>query len=281
MDKAVNLPLLRDKIKTYVREYYSLETRPILQPQDQWLKDIISPIIEYTIIDLELKDMSRIQVTEPLLDLKVDKVMNQCMSQRNYKIVRKLENNVYLLSNNKVASFYYVGLWQYREKHEMHKSLQSLQNIYHKASKLRITPRFHDLFFCFNGEKVFQVIVTDYIKGISLDAWLNQNHSPSERKHLYNILKRKIDRMHANGIIHNAVYNSNVIIRQGKLDAFLTSFETAYDLNDKTMYSYNKWMKADRNVLNSILQNAVTINNAEEIVLYVAHKLITNNDITR
>lgn len=281
----INVSQLRDKIGTLVEEYYKLKEKPELKeiPKERiWIRDMIYPYVSYAIINRELKDVASIQVSERTADdYTEDKSMPSCIKKKGYKIVKRLGewSSKYVVEGNKTAKVKWISLWEYKQKDELKSIINNEFRICKKAEALGIGPKTHDTFICYNKEedRAYKVIINDYIKGMSLKDWLEKDHSAQAKEHVHKLVKRKIDKMHEAGIIHNALWSSNVILKitKGKVvDAFITDFVHAYDVKDKTMWDYNKWIQEDRFVLDNIKNNTRSFSNADDVVSFVAQKLI-------
>jgi serine/threonine protein kinase len=189
------------------------------------------------------------------------------------------------LKGNKAGKVDYVGAWEYKQRNEMKSLIASEFAISKKAEHLGIGPKTYDAFICHNTKELmaYKVMVSDYVKGVSLEQWLKQKHSPLERRRVYDLVKKKIDIMHTNGIIHTNLYSSNIILKTGKggqiEDALITDFNSSYDVQDKTLWDYNKWIRDDRRVLDAIRNEAYSYNNADDVVNYVTFLMLKNKDI--
>jgi tRNA A-37 threonylcarbamoyl transferase component Bud32 len=283
----INLSALNNKIEKYVKEYYSLKTKPILEelPRDMlWLRSLIERHVEYTIINFELKDQKRIEVSERMegWDHKDTHIM--CIAKKGYELEKKLGEyswtGKYLLKGNKTAKLKTIYMWNYKQKNEMKSVIMNEFKICKKAESLGIGPKTYDTFICFNKETNFayKVVVSEYINGQSLAEWLKTGPSVGERERIYKLVKSKIDKMHGNGIIHSSLSSSNVILKQVKgkvVDVYITDFVNSYDVQDKSMWDYNKWIQGDRDVLNRIMNNTYSFANSDDVVNYVASKLRT------
>jgi tRNA A-37 threonylcarbamoyl transferase component Bud32 len=287
----INLSKLNSKIDKHIKEYYGLTEKPITNPLDkdkQWIENMIAPYVEYAIINLELEGFSRINVSERYDMSKRDdnNVMMSCSKKKGYDVVKRLTDysNKYLVKGNKTAKVQRISLWEYKQKGEMKSALSNEFKIGQKAFELGVGPKVHDVFVCFNEQETnaYKVVVSDYIVGEPLEEWLNGTRTPEEKKQVYELVKSKIDKLHANGIIHNSLYAGNVIIvmQRGKIaDVYITDYLNAKDTLDKSMWEFNDWIKNDRRVLNSILSNKYFFDISDDVTLYVANKLIEKRDI--
>jgi predicted Ser/Thr protein kinase len=287
----INLSQLQTKITKYVSKYYSLSEKPDITELDKdklWIKGMVTNGVQYAIINLELKDIPQIEVSERLIDWNHVPAMQTCIKKRGYDVEKRLgeSSNKFLLKGNKTAKLKWISLWEYKQKDEMKSVINNEFKICKKAETLGIGPKIYDSFICFNkaDEKAYKVVISEYIHGISLEEWSVTERSTIERSFVHSIVQRKIEKMHEHGIIHNSLYYSpgNIVLKtvRGKVvDAFITDFVRSYDVQDKNMWDYNKWIQEDRQVLLSIKKNARSYSNADDIVNYVAYMLIQNKDI--
>lgn len=283
MTIKINLSFLKKKIEHYVKEYYSLTTKPVLEePKKEmsWIKDMIAPFIEFTIISLELNDIKRIDVHERMVNWNHQNTQSKCVQKKGYEIEKALGeySDKFLLKGNKTAKVKVIYLWEYKQKNEMKSVINNEFKICKKAEALGIGPKTLDTFICYNSvaNYAYKVVVSEYIPGLSLKEWLDKDPSQEERKRVHSLVKAKIDKMHENGIIHSSLYRNNVILKEvrGKVvDAFITDFVNSYDVQDKTMWSYNSWIQRDRNVLDLIVNKTYSYNNADDVVKYVVSKV--------
>jgi tRNA A-37 threonylcarbamoyl transferase component Bud32 len=96
------------------------------------------------------------------------------------------------------------------------------------------------------------------------------------------MLKKKLNKMHEHGIIHNRMNEENVILKIANkkvTDLYITDFTSAYDVQDKKMWDYNQWIQNDRQILNNIMSKVYSYSNADDVLLFVSQKLIDNKDI--
>jgi hypothetical protein len=286
----INLSKLNSKIDKYIIEYYSLEEKPVttsIEDENAWIVSMVTPYVEYSILNLELKGFERIEVAERF-DVKNngDTVKNACMKKRGYDVVNRLGeySNKYLVKGNKTAKVQQISLWEYKQKGELKSGMINGFKIGNKAFELGIGPKVYDLFVCFNTKenKAYKVVITDYIAGESLEEWLEKDRTDEEKKHMQQLVKTKIDTLHENGVIHNRLHNRNVIVtmQKGKIsDVFITDYLNAKDTLDKTMWEFNDWMNRDRNVLRSIVSSRYSFDISDDVTTYVVHKLLEKKDI--
>lgn len=287
----INLSALNNKITKYVTKYYSLTEKPDiseLEKDKAWIKDMVSNSVEFAIINLELKDIQRIDVSERVINWDHVPAMQSCIKKRGYDVEKRLSaySNKFLLKGNKAAKVQVISLWQYKQKDEMKSVINNEFKICKKIEQLGIGPKIFDSFICYNSteSKAYKVVVSEYINGLSLDEWSKTDHPPKEREFVYSLVKKKIEKMHENGIIHNSLFYTpgNIILKivRGKVvDALITDFVRSYDVQDKKMWDYNKWIQEDRQVLSSIKKVARSYSNSDDVINYVAHMLIENKDI--
>lgn len=283
----INLSSLEKQINKLVSQYYTLKEKPVLKEvprQRLWIKDMISEYVEYSIINLELAGINKITVSERLEDIyKDDKVMSTCVVKKGYTIEKKLgeHSNKFLLKGGKTAKVQIISLWLYKQKDELKSMINNEFRICKKAESLGIGPKTYDTFICSNQENKlsYKVVITDYINGMSLEEWMKETRTDKERDEVHGMVKAKIEKMHENGIIHNQLQwsSSNIILKmKGKkvIDVYITDFLHAFDVQDKKMWEYNKWIQGDRAVLNKIQSNVRSYNNADDVVNYVVNELI-------
>lgn len=287
----INLSHLKTQIEKYVKEYYMLEEKPIIPEIEKeylWIQSIISNHVEYNIIDQELADISRLEVKERPISYYNDPAQQTCIKKKGYEIVKRLGNeysNKFLLKGNKAAKVERISLWMYKQKNEMKSTIYNEFSIHKKAEELGIGPKTYDTFICLNelGNICYKVIIMDYITGIPLDEWLSKSPSQDDRRAMYNMIKKKVDIMHENGIIHGSLTNRNIIVKLGRgskaEDVVITDYINSYDMTDKSMWDYNKWIQNDRQVLRNIINASYSYNNSTDIVNYVTSKLIANKEI--
>lgn len=156
----------------------------------------------------------------------------------------------------------------------MHATMSSELNICKKAHALKIAPRVHDIFLCFNTQYhiVYKVIISDYVKGVSLKEWLSNNKDPIQRAKMHDMIKAKIDVMHANGIIHNNLHDDNIIVQLRSntvQNVLFTDFESSYDVHDKTTMDYNKWIMNDKEILRELKSSYKTYDHVDDVVNYI------------
>lgn len=287
----INLSALNAKIYKYVTKYYFLEEQPDvpeIEKEKAWVKGMVTNSVEYAIINLELKDIKRIDVSERVINWDHSPAMQSCIKKRGYDVEKRLGeySNKFLLKGNKTAKVHMISLWEYKQKDEMKSVINNEFKICKKVENLGIGPKIFDSFICYNKTegKAYKVVVSEYIHGSSLEEWSKIDHSPKEREFVHSLVQKKIEKMHENGIIHNSLFYTpgNIILKtvRGKVvDAFITDFLRSYDVQDKKMWDYNKWIQEDRQVLSSIKKVARSYSNSDDVINYVAHMLIKNKDI--
>ncbi len=296
----INVSAISKKIDKYVKEYYALKSKPDIPKTNEdlaWINSMIYKNVEYAIMNIELEKIKFIEVNErvkPSISYFDDVYLNTrttCVQKRGYKIEKPLKNKYdlstkFLLEGgDKVAKVEIMRMWNYKQKNEMHSMINHEFMICKKASDLKIGPKTFDAFICKNSsdKSVFKVIVSEYIKGLSLKEWLDKDPSDKERLMVFNIVKSKINKMHESGIIHNKMSTDNIILKLNNknkvVDALITDFVNSYDVSDKTMWDYNKWIQYDRDVLNDIKNTTKSYSHANDVINYVAYQLQVNKDI--
>lgn len=285
----INISSLQKKINQYVADYYQLKESSTLKeiPQEKkWIEGMIYSYVEYAIINRELNGVNRITVSERVAD--VEEGVHKCITKKGYEIDRQLGqySSKYLLKDgNKTAKVQMITMWDYKQKDELRAMINNQFKICKKAEKLGIGPKTYDTFICYNenDRRAYRVIITDFIKGMSLEDWLKGDRSDKAREVVHNMVKNKIDKMHENGIIHNGLqWSQNIILKmKGNkvMDIFITDYVNAYDVQDKSMWEYNKWIQQDRLILNTIKSKVRSYGNVDEVVNYVFHKLIEKKNI--
>lgn len=287
----INLSSLKKKIGEYVSDYYKLKEAPTLKeiPQEnKWIEGMITKYVEFAIVNLELSEVAKIQVKERVPNsYENEKALTACVTKKGYDIEKRLgeHSSKFLLKNNKTAKVKPISLWEYKQKDELRSMINNEFKICKKAEALGIGPKTYDTFICHNEEetRTYKVVISEYIKGISLDDWLKGDHSTKERNRVYELVKAKIEKMHENGIIHNGLrWSSNIILKLNKdkvSDIYITDYVNAYDVKDKSMWEYNKWIKDDRELLQTIKNKVSSYSNADDVINYVLNKLLDNKNI--
>lgn len=291
----VDIDKLKVKITKYVRNFYNTPDKPSLpeiQKELKWLMPFIQPYVEFAIVKLELGGLKKIKVSERLVDHKLSPVMTKCITKKGYvvdkelgehkdwttKFIVKDKGNSIALKTAKVKPIFF---WSYKKKDEMKASITSEFEIAEKAHKLGLGPEVFDKFICYNkgSYHAFKVIISDYMQGVSIAEWLKTNPSVEEQDRVHDLVKSKLDIMHANGIIHNSISTGNIILVDDGKDVMITDYYSASDASNKKMWEYNKWIVNDRSILSDIKRNAWTWSNASEVVVYVIHELMKNKDV--
>lgn len=284
----INISSLQKKINHYVDDYYQLKDSPALKeiPQEKkWIEGMIYSYVEYAIINRELSGINKITVSERV---DIEDGLKKCVTKKGYEIEKKLGDysSKYLLKGgNKAAKIQMISMWDYKQKDELRAMINNQFKICKKAENIGIGPKTYDTFICYNEneKRAYRVVITEFIKGMSLEEWLKGDRSDKAREVVHNMVKRKIDKMHENGIIHNGLqWSQNIILKmKGNkvLDVFITDYVNAYDVQDKSMWEYNKWIQQDRVILNTIKSKVRSYGNVDEVVNYVFHKLIEKKNI--
>lgn len=285
----INISSLQKKINQYVADYYQLKNAPPLKeiPKEKyWIQGMIYPYVEYAIINRELNGVNRITVSERTAD--IEEGLKKCVTKKGYEVEKKLGefSSKYLLKDgNKAAKIQMITMWEYKQRDELRSMINNQFKICKKAETLGIGPKTYDSFICYNEseKRAYRVIITEFIKGMSLEDWLKEDRSDKAREVVHNMVKKKIEKMHANGIIHNGLqWSQNIILKmKGNkvLDVYITDYVNAYDVQDKSMWEYNKWIQQDRYVLTSIKNKVRSYGNVDDVVNYVLHKLIDQKNI--
>lgn len=286
----INLAPLKGKVVQYVNEYYKLDTKPTLedlQKDEMWINAMVAPYVEYAVTSLELSTLPRIEVSERVVGYDFSPAQQSCIKKKGYEIEERLgdySDKYVLKGRTKTAKVSPIALWKYKQKDEMKSMIHNEFVICKKAEALGIGPKVYDAFICFNDaeKRAYKVVVTEFIKGVTLSDWMGGDHTKEERMHVHALVKTKIDKMHENGIIHNRLYAGNVILRtKGKnvIDAVLTDFVHSYDVKDKSLWDYNEWIRYDREILALITSKSYSFSNVDDVKLYVTRRLLENKDI--
>lgn len=285
----INITSLQKKINQYVADYYNLKESPPLQEipaEKKWIEGMIYSYVEYAVINRELEGVSKITVSESVADNEAG--LKKCVIKKGYEIEKRLgeySSKFLLKGGNKAAKIQMISMWEYKQKDELRAMINNQFKICKKAENLGIGPKTYDTFICYNDneKRAYRVVVSEFIKGMSLEDWLKGEPSDKAREVVHNMIKKKIDKMHENGIIHNGLqWSQNIILKmKGNkvVDVFITDYVNAYDVQDKSMWEYNKWIQRDRYILGSIKNKVRSFGNLDEVVNYVFHKLIEKKNI--
>jgi len=113
------------------------------------------------------------------------------------------------------------------DKNRLEKSI----NIGKKMGKVGVGPKIHNVFYCKNKGKQQIFIVMDFINKGSLSTWSDKNVLTKQLKEK---IKKKIELMHKNNVIHNNLWQDHILVQQekGKIDFFLTSFGGSVRVKD-------------------------------------------------
>ena len=275
----INKKKLYKDVARLVGKYYSMKEKPSVQDNDSedvlWIKDLVKRMVEYAIIERELVDIDKIRVTGHIVNYDAAAIRNDCIKKRNYSVDSKLGNdygNKYLLKGGKAIKINRIYLFAYEQKDEMKAAIANEFAICKRAEELKIGPKIFDCFICMSDDSVFKVVVSEFVKGVPLDKWMaaNKGKNGKDRIDVYNMVQKKLDIMHENGIIHNNMHGSNIIVKDGGKDVLFTDFVGAYDMRDKKLWQYNKWIRGDRRILDEIKTGSYSWNNSEDVLKYVA-----------
>lgn len=274
---------LYKEIQKNVNKYYALKEKPTIveNSDNEWVQGMIMQMVEFAVIEKELVSMNKITIPDNVIKYDHKNVQENCIKKRNYKIMNVLgdENrgNKYLLAGNKTIKINRIYMWEYEQKDEMKSAIENEFDICKKAEKLNIGPKTFDCFICMAGNVAFKAVVSEYIKGIPMNKWM-EGKSKEQRLEVHNVVKKKLDIMHSNGIIHNNMSVNNIIVKNNG-DVLFTDFVGAYDINDKKMWQYNKWIRGDRRVLDEIKTGSYSWNNTMDVLKYVASQLLVSKKI--
>lgn len=281
----IDISSLQPHIDALVKQYYELPEKPILHEMAKdktWIKDMIARQVEFAVVNLELGTMQRVEVDESA-PRELDAT---CVRNKGYTIVRKLGDysTKFLLKGGKAAKIQWIYLWEYRQKEELKSKMANEFRIYKKAEKLGIGPKTYDVFLCRNtdAQRFGKVVISEYIPGLSLAEWLQNEPSKAERDAVLQLVKAKIETMHTHGIIHNRLDSTNIILkisRKKVVDAYITDFLQAFDVRDRKMWEYNRWIQGDRAVLDTIQNKVTSFSHTEDVIHYVAHRLLEDKFI--
>lgn len=276
----IDLQSIKPIISGYVKEYYGLQTKPDMidfdSAKNRAIVDLFQPLVDSAVIRHELSEFV------PVEPKGVDRL--GCLETRKLKIAKPLERTFggdaskFLLQGKKtVAKIERVRLEN--ELDGVKKKIHLEFDISRKAAKLGVGPAVLDAFICFtsNGE-CFKVVVSDYIPGISLANWLKKKQSKELRAIVSSMVEKKLDKMHANGIIHNGLYEDNVILMMNKktpVDVFFTDFERSFDKNT------NKFTQWDSDVLQRIQTGTNTRHDhtSDRLNYYIITRMIENGQL--
>jgi serine/threonine protein kinase len=288
---SINQKKLKDSVKTLVSDFYKADDVDIAsvvadfdKDKYEWITSFLHSYVYSAVIQYELQSFSRIMIDE-----KDEKANKSCVTKK-YSIVKELTGrygtmNKFILKGDKTAKVTYIWTWG-ESKKELYDTISNEFNIAKRAGMLGISPKCHDTFVCCSSkdDSCRKVIVSEYIRGESLEEWNKKEHSAAEKKLVSDKLKAKMDLMHSHGIIHNNLHPGNVIIElyaKGKLvkNVYLTDFQEAFDLGSRKAWDNNRFIKDDRSVLKTVYGKDRYSNNISDAVTFVAVKLIKGKQI--
>lgn len=281
---TIDLDYLRKYIQQYVHEYYLLKVKPseeelaVDEKTQQWLVPMLQTIVVFYVMREEVSDVSG---GVKLYSTKKQK--EDCLSMKNLKIEKNLSSDKFLLESGKAAKIRHVYAWG-AAKNEVRDNLSNEFAITRKVASMGITPKVHDIFMCENLREnvVYKIVVSDFVKGTSLQDWFNKNPSKAERNKVHDMVKEKLDKLHGTGIIHGSMNAGNIILKmRGKniVDVMFTDFQQSYDIMNKKMWDTNRLIKWDRFILSDILDKPWFSFNTDDVVKYVASRLIKEKKI--
>ena len=280
---TIDLDYLRKYIQQYVQDYYQLEHRPsdeeliIDESTQQWLIPMLSNLVTFYVMRQEVSNIQGTQI------FSTKKQKEDCLAARSLKIAKNLSSNKFVLENGKAAKITEVRAWG-AAKNEVHDNVANEFEITRKVASMGLTPKVHDIFLCENlkENKVYKIIISDFVKGVSLKEWLDKKPSKEERQVIHDMIKTKLDKLHTQGIIHGSMDSSNIILKmRGKkvVDAMITDFHYSYDIMNKKMWDTNRLIKWDRYILLDVLDKPWFIFNTDDVVKYVVAQLIKEKRI--
>jgi serine/threonine protein kinase len=280
---TIDLDYLRKYIQKYVYDYYQLKQRPsdeeleIDESTQQWLVPMLQNLVTFYVMRQEVSNIQGTKIYS------TKKQKEDCMAARSLNIAKNLSTNKFLLENGKAAKIKEVYAWG-AAKNEVHDNIANEFEITRKVASMGLAPKIHDIFICENlkENKVYKIVVSDFVKGMSLREWLDKKPTKEERQHVHDLVKTKLDKLQSHGIIHGAMDSSNIILKmRGKTitDAVVTDFHYSYDILNKKMWDTNRLIKWDRYVLNDILDKPWFVFNTDDVVKYVVARLIKEKKI--
>lgn len=266
----INLSSIQKHIQSYIKTYYELEERPDvpdLDPSLIWVKDMLRKHVWYNIIQHELNTFENISIQgDP----------SNCL--KKYKIQQKINTTEYKLQGNKIAKLTLISLWQYKYKNDLEETIKVEFNICKDAYEKGLGAKVHDTFICFNANHncAYKVIIKEQtLNTCTLEEWLEQKHTAEEKTRVYNLVKKQIDLMHSNNIIHKSLWTNTIILKlkHKKVDSvIIDNFDHAY-YHSKTSQMDDLWL------LGHIKQKEPSYNHADEVLNYIVYNLITKKQL--
>ena len=266
---AINIKDLKTTISEKITEYNKNPDVEFEYDNDdhqlQLINQLCRDIIDFEALKLDLINFKVISTNESkakgcLKSLKIEKPLND-FDNDSLGWSKK-----FLLKGNKVAKIEPIFVWDYN-KNEAEKILDQLdmeKHIAKKMGELKIGPTLDKYFICCSEltNRCYKVIISKYVEGVSLEKWIDDNkNNTNEIKKINNILQKKINIMHSNGIVHNNLYPRNVIVEMNmKLkkpkakDVLLTDYIRSFDMKNKELWDKNEYIKRDKQIFN-ILKN--------------------------
>jgi len=82
------------------------------------------------------------------------------------------------------------------------------------AANLDVGPKIYDSYVCINDEnsEIYGIIYMEYIKGMTLNTYLNNIISEKDRKKLRKMVENKIMKLHSNNIFHFDINGNNIMV---------------------------------------------------------------------
>lgn len=264
---SVNQKMLKAAVTEFVGDYYKASDTDIaaamkiyagIKDNDNamfWMRRLVEPHLRVAVMKYELANFPQISISP---DIKEDIDRRKACVPKKYTIIKPLPGNYrvdkFLLRGNKVAKVVEIYEWEGPKKMLADAMLTEVA-IARRAGLLGIGPKLHDAFVCCSSDECSKVLVSDYVPGIPLNEWLAGIPSPSEalRTSVKEMIRDKLDKMHSHGVVHSGLTEKNVIVKKigaRVVDVVFTDYQNAFDLGSRRMWDSNKFVKADRNILN-------------------------------
>jgi serine/threonine protein kinase len=103
-----------------------------------------------------------------------------------------------------------------------------------QAGMLGVGPKTYETYICCNTSPsaenaCYYLLYMDYLDGVTLREWLKKPHSKTETDKVHTILKKKLEILHNNHIIHYNLHNENILVIGKKkiTDVIILDYGTA------------------------------------------------------
>lgn len=265
---------LREKIHTYVREYYDKpqKLKTTNRSYAELLRNALSGMVIKAIYVVGLEKMKKKMVHVPSGDKPTTCLKGKHIEQT--PIGEGYFGKIYKIGNKKAAKI--VPLTKHGYK-DFVRRVETDMEISKMAGDLGVGPKIFDAYTCCLDEEgnCFYVMEMELLKGMPLRQWLQKKKAPALVSKAKNMVRKKLAILLRHSISHNDLHDLNVFVvgtHSSIKDVFILDYgEASFRGKEQPLEMYIDILFRNDNRKNTLVQ--------DDVLEYTIGRLLDNRDV--